>query len=221
MDFNDIFILECFKHKEDEEFFKMFQIPSLKDFNLSVRYQFLKKQEFLVEDPNDNSKIIISVKGENFFNELNSIEVNLTGVYTGRITLNSDIKITEDECFEEWWKTYPTSTGWTSDDGNSKFVGSRVLKNLRKPEAKKRYLKLLNQGLKHEELLGSLKYEIKLKKVDSIKKNANQMEYFKGIESYLNQERYLLYIDNYKENPEFVKGEEEKIKSKTKNVTDI
>lgn len=218
MDFNDLFILECFYNQDDKKFFEMYQIPSMVDFNLSVRFQFLRKNEFLVEDPNDTAKIILSVKGTNFIKELTLPieEVTLTGLFTGRIGLDK----TEDEKFEEWWKSYPTTVAWQSDDGSTKFIGSRNLKNYTKKKAKERYLKLLNQGLKHEELLGSLRYEIKLKKLDSIKKNANQMEYFKGMESYFNSERYLSHIEDFRNNPDFAKAEE-KIKSKKHNVTDI
>lgn len=219
LDFNDLFILECFYYKDDRDFFDMFTIPSIKDFNLSTRYQFLKKREYLIEDPNDTSKIIISVKGKTFMEDLLSSDevVEFTGAYIGRIQLNK----TPEECFEEWWKVYPTNTSWSTNDKATKFTGSRVLKNITKAKAKKIYFKLLNQGLKHEELVGSLKYEIKLKKLDSIKKNANQMEFFKGIESYLNQERYLLFIENYRENPDFVKDETGGVKSKKANVKDI
>ncbi len=221
MDFNDLFILECFNDEKEREFFDMYVIPSLKDFNFSTRFQFLKREELLVEDPNDTTKMIISVKGKAFLqdllSELNSI-TSESGQVTTRVVI-MDMK-SDEERFEEWWKLYPTTTAWTSDDGNSKFIGSRNLKNIRKAAAKKAYLKLLNQGLKHEELMGSLKYEVKLKKIDSIKKNVNQLEYFKGMESYLNQERYLLYIENFRDNPEFVK-EGEKIQSKKQNVTDI
>lgn len=215
MDFNDLFILECFESPQDREYFNMFTIPSLKHFNLSSRYQFLKKSDFLVEDPNDVSKIILSLKGKDILDQFRS-----QGPLINTRVVVMDLSKSEEEMFEEWWKVYPTTTAWTSDDKVTKFVGSRALKNLRKADAKKRYLKLLNQGLKHEVLLGSLKYEIKMKKMDSLKKNQNQMDYFKGMESYFNQERYLLYADLYEENPGFIKGQE-KILSKQKNVTDI
>lgn len=190
----------------------------MKDFSLSTAYQLLKKNEYLVEDPNDTSKFMISVKGKDLLEEL-MLPPTTVGKEQSATVVYVNFGKSPDECFEEWWKAYPTSPAWKSDDGNTMFAGSRTLKNLRKAEAKKRYLKLLNQGLKHEELLGSLLYEIKLKKTDSIKKNANQMEYFKGMESYLNQERYLLFVDNYKENPAYVQTE--KIKGKKANVTDI
>jgi hypothetical protein len=212
MDFNDLFILECFYFKEDRDFFDMYTIPSLKDFNLSTRYQFLKKNEYLIEDPNDTSKFIVSVKGQDLYNELSKPPVAISAITA------ISIGKTPDECFDEWWKTFPTTTSWTTDDKNTKFLGSRNIKNLTKANAKVKYLKLLNQGLKHEDLLGSLKYEIALKKMDSIKKNVNQMEYFKGMESYLNQERYLAFIDTYKEPSSVANGE---IKSKSRNVTDI
>lgn len=217
MDFNDIFILECYANPEDKEFFDLFVIPSLKDFNLSARHQALKKGEYLVEDPSDSSKLILSVKGKHTLDQLK--ELSLMSFKAILIDFSETVK-NEDEMFEEWWKTYPTSPSWTSDDGNTTFSASRTLKNLRKPEAKKRYLKLLNQGLKHEELLGALKYEIQLIKLDSIKKNENKMIYFKGMESYLNTERYLLYIDEYRKDPSFVQNNQ-KVKSKKANVTDI
>ncbi len=221
LDFNDLFILECFKYQEDREFFELYTIPSLKDLNLSIRFQTLKKFEYLVEDPNDTSKVILSVKGETLLTELSlSNENQLSNGSIAKFVI-LDVGKTDEEKFEEWWKTYPTTVAWSSDDGNTKFIGSRNLKNLTKAKAKDRYLKLLNQGLKHEDLLGGLKFEIKLKKMDSIKKGANQMEYFKGMEAYFNSERHLLFIDSYKENPDFVKGEEAKVKSKKKNVIDI
>lgn len=218
LDFNDIFILECFKFKEDKQYLDLYQIPSLKDFTISTRFQNLKKLDYLVEDPNNNSELILSVKGASVLNSLNDAAQD-DGLVTARIVM-LDMR-SNDQLFEEWWKAYPTTPAWTTDDKNTKFIGSRNLKNLRKPEAKKRYLKLLNQGLDHEDLMGSLRYEIKLRKVDSIKKGKNEMEYFKGMESYLNSERYISYIDLYKENPDFVKGEEDKVKSKKKNVIDI
>ena len=46
------------------------------------------------------------------------------------------------------------------------------------------------------------------------------MEYFKGMESYLNQERYLLFIDSYRDNPTWV-SKTTSIKGKKQNVTDI
>lgn len=214
LDFNDLFILECFKYPEERDYLNLFTIPSIKDFQLSARYQFLKKEEFLVEDPYNTSQIILSIKGKNLMDELSCLEDNKT---TTKVVIN---KKSSDDYFEEWWKTYPTSPAWESDDKQLKFAGSRTLKNMTKANAKKKYLKLLNQGLTHDELLGSLLYEIKLKKVDSIKKNINQMDFFKGMEAYFNSERYLMYLDNYRDNPGFVKTDE-KIKSRKSNVTDI
>ncbi len=221
LDFNDLFILECFYLPEDRDYLNLFSIPSLKDINLSIRHQNLKKEDYLIEDPNDNSKIVISVKGKDLYERL--IFCEEVSDPNNKVTYTSvlmDLSKTPEECFEEWWKAYPTSPAWKTDDGNTIFTGSRTLKNLRKAEAKKRYLKLLNQGLKHDELLGSLLFEINLKKLDSTKKGANQMDYFKGMDSYFNQDRHLLYIDSYRENPDFAKSSQ-KIKGKKQNVKDI
>lgn len=220
LDFNDLFILECFYNAEEKTYFDMFTIPSIKHFNLSSRFQFLKKAEYLVEDPNDISKIILSLRGKNLVEELLEFSYNRPHL-NAMPTIQSSIKVmySEDEMFEQWWNAFPTTTAWMSDDKKTKFIGSRALKNLKKSDAKKRYLKLLNQGLKHEELIGSLKYEVKTKKLDSIKKDANQMEYFKGMEAYFNSERYMIYLESYKDYPDFVNNDS--LKSKAKNVTDI
>src|SRR5690348_16059265 len=70
LDFNDLFILECFYHEDQKQFFEMYEIPSMKDFNISSRYQSLKKMKLLVTTPGDNSKVIISVKGKDLLEEL-------------------------------------------------------------------------------------------------------------------------------------------------------
>lgn len=216
LDFNAIFILECFLHKEEKQFFDMFEVPSIKDFFISAGYQALQKSQYLVKDPNNSDKIIISTKGKEL---LADMQLALLGQSKVVVSPTAPKTKTPEECFEEWWKAYPTTPAWKSDDGKE-FIGSRSLKNLTKAKAKEKYLILLNQGLKHEELLGGLQYEIKLKKIDSVKKNENQMDFFKGMESYLNQGRYLLFIDSYRDNPDFV-TEKKTIIARRKNVVDI
>jgi hypothetical protein len=213
IDFNGLFLLESLYYEGDSFLKKVYKLPSLEDFNMSVSFNGLLSNDYIVEDPQDNLKHIISVKGKKFIEELLKIKEGVTATSIVEYSDNTN------ECFDEWWKTYPLKTGWESEDGKTKFIGSRVLKNLNKADAKKKYLKLLNQGFLHKDLIGALKYEIKLKKLDSIKKNTNQMDFFKGMESYFNQERYLIFIDLYKENPNFV-SEGEKISRKS-NVTDI
>ena len=198
--------------RNDEEAIEIVSKPSLALMRISIAHEHLVVNEYLVPDPNNTDKLILSEYGKNIIESL----------YNPPDSEESVVEIAKengDKMFEEWWKLYPTTTGWVTDDKTKKFIGSRNLKNLRKSEAKKRYLKLLNQGLSHEDLIGSLKYEIKIKKVDSLKKNENQMEYFKGLESYLNQERYLLFIDEYRNNKDFT-DEDSNIK-KFKSVTDI
>ena len=128
LDFNDLFILECFYNAEDKQYFDMFSIPSIKDFNLSSRFQFLKKADYLVEDPNDTSKTILSVKGINLVEELLYSIENKPFVNTMPMI---SVVYSEDEMFEEWWKTFPSTTAWVSDDKKTKFTGSRALRSLK------------------------------------------------------------------------------------------
>lgn len=211
LDLNDLFILESYLSEEGRKSIEDLQLPNINYWTISVRHQYLRKEEYLVQDPEDTSRLKLSVRGEALLNYFYSEIIYESPFEEVGRTTSSEHK------FEEWWKTYPTTTAWTSQD-KKKFIGSRNLKNLTKAKAKVRYLQLLNQGLKHEDLLGGLKYELKLMKEDSIKKNENKLDFFKGMESYFNQERYLTYIDHYRKNPSFVEDEEVK---KSKNVTDI
>lgn len=214
LDYNHIFILESFNDPDDLEQLRRFELPNLKFLSLSTAYQHLAKNDFLVQDPNDSEKLMLSVKGKNVLEDLQvsrkqgSLEFAVI-----------DVSKTPEEQFEEWWKAFPTTPRWKSDDGTMTFTGSRTLRNEVKATAKKKYLKLLNQGLKHEDLMGALAFEIKEKKTDSIKKNQNQMEFFKGMQSYFNSERYLMYMEKYKEDPGYVTGTS--VLGKKQNVKDI
>lgn len=221
LDFNHLFILECY-YEDNLELLNIFKIPSFEDFTISSACQFLKKEEYIVENPNDEENFIISVKGRKLVEELQSTRSYHDKKYNRTHTVViASLSPTPEEQFEEWWNMYPTTPKWETDDKATSFIGSRNLKNLTKAKARSNYLKLLNQGLKHEDLLGALKYEIKLKKLDSIKKKENQMEYFKGMESYFNTSRFTLFIDGYKQDPKFVDDIVTKVKSKKQNVTDI
>ncbi len=217
LDFNHLFILECYKVPEDREFLEEFKIPSLKDINMSIAHQLLVKEEYLVADPENSEKFIISVKGEEFLE-------NCSPYTLGSMVITTKISRLEektlDDKFEEWWKLYPRTGSWETEDKAKKYISSRNLKNLKKEAAKKRYLALLNQNLSHEELIGGLKYELKLKKLDSVKTNSNKMEYFKGMESYLNSQQYLNFMEEFRANPGFVDDTHD-IKGRKLNVKDI
>lgn len=216
-DFNHLFILECYKYPEDREFLDEYTIPSLKDFTLSSAHQFLVKEGYIVADPENSEKFILSVKGEDFLDNLKGYTAT-----QGELIVIKPIRSiqTLDDKFEEWWKLYPRTGTWETEDKSRKYVSSRNLKNLKKEKAKEKYLALLNQKLSHEELMGGLKYEIKLKKLDSVKTNSNKMEYFKGMESYLNSQQYLNFMEEFRANPGFVDDTHD-IKGKKLNVKDI
>lgn len=94
LDYNDLNILEFYNNDQQKFLHEVFTIPSLKDFNISCRYQFLKANEYLTTDPNDNSKIIISEKGKAF----------LKVVYQEPVEVTQVTVVTEehDKMFEEW-----------------------------------------------------------------------------------------------------------------------
>lgn len=101
-------------------------------------------------------------------------------------------KKTSEQLFEEWWAEYPKTTHWSST--GRVFQGDRALK-LKKQLCRDKYVKILNEGFDHQDLVKALKYEIKLKKELSIKQGVNKMEYMKNTEAYLNARVFENFIE--------------------------
>ncbi len=102
---------------------------------------------------------------------------------------------TAEQLFEEWWAEYPKTTNWNS--GARVFQGDRALK-IKKQQCREKYIKILNEGFDHQDLVKALKYEIKIKKEMSIKSGVNKMEYMKSTESYLNARVFENFIEQAK-----------------------
>lgn len=202
---DDLFMIDCFYHKVTsimEEYF------SDKMNILLSHLQYLHRIGIIVEDPNDEDSYILGKKGESIYEEIISGPNFSVSVKTNNTSI--------DVLFEDWWKLYPATDDW-KDDNNKHWIGTRGLKT-KKAECKKKYLKILNQGISHEQMCGALKYEIKTKKEQTVKTNDNKMQYFKGIEAYLNAQTYNSWIEMYKNNPNYI--EDTKIRTR-QNVTDI
>lgn len=252
LNFNDIFVLLCYYYNREDLLDEFDNTKNkVKNKELQTSKTRLKLRDYLISNLS-NTSLAISVKGTTLLMDLEEMVVNdekrqdiekgdklstiMSTPLNGTVedSSSNSVSVTNitldnykdfDGYFEEWWKLYPTTGSWSYHDSNNvkkSFISSRNLKTIRKEDARKKYFKILNSGVEHKKVINALKYEIKLKKLDSIKTNSNKMEYFKGMESYLNQERYNIYGEMYLNNPGFVDTEELIInKINPKNITDI
>mgnify|MGYP007011030561 CR=1 FL=1 len=225
----DVFILSCYYYNR-VDIVNEYLYTDLGFRNKEVDTSIVKlsSKGLLISDP-DINKICISPSGKKLYSSLEDMKEPEVSKLSDFLKSNKREINNEDleKSFEEWWKTFPTTGTWSYIDKNGSkksFFSSRHMKNLRKDEAKKRYIKIINnKNILPEDLLGSLKYELKIKKLDSIKTGTNKLEYLKGMESYLNQEIYLNYLDFYKSNVSFINSDnlQEKENKSAVNVTDV
>lgn len=95
--------------------------------------------------------------------------------------------------FDVWWKTYPAGSTFIDHNG-TKWHGGRNL-HIKKDECEAKYYEYINSGIKAEDLLKALQYEIEERKTTTLVKGENQFTYMKGTESYLNQKAWMSYLD--------------------------
>lgn len=220
LNYDHMFILNCLYNKEyglldiyDEEF------TNEKALN---HYQTLERKGFIVRDPNMVTYYIISVSGKEYFEHLlkmsYSDDVNDSDITIGAFN-TTNTKKNRTEQFNEWWNLYPSTSKWTDQISKLVFSDTRPLR-IAKDQCRKKYDSILNTGVvTHENLMDCLRYEIKSRKLDSIKKQTNQLCYMKGSLSYLNQNAYMAFMDLIKTNPDFIKECKECEDSAEINIT--
>ena len=93
--------------------------------------------------------------------------------------------------FEEWWKIYPASDGFTKD-GRS-FMGSQS-KRIKKDLCKVKFTKLINSGYEAEDIIKATEHHIDQAKKISLVKNSNQLSFIANSERYLREEMFEPYI---------------------------
>lgn len=196
LNFDHVFILRCLYNGE----FGLLDIYD-EDFTNSTVigfYNTLERKKFIIKDPNMTSYYIISMDGKEFYEKLYMFS---TGEIVSSVIPTRKIR---EEGFLEWWNLYPSNSKWKDNTSGIEFKEARPLRT-GKEQCKKKYDSIINTGVvTHRELINCLKYEIKSRKIDSLKNNKNQMCFMKGSLSYLNQEAYVSYIDEVRKNPEFI-----------------
>ena len=92
--------------------------------------------------------------------------------------------------FDEFWGLFPNS------DEHGIYRKTRILKG-NKEIKKKKYNLFLSQGIKHEDIIKALRYELKLRK-DSNNKN-NNLTYMKNSLTWLNQKEFEIILETMSE----------------------
>jgi len=95
--------------------------------------------------------------------------------------------------FDDWWEAYPTTDEFKM--GNKLFKGSRALR-IGTEKCRLLYNKIIDEGkYTKEDLIGALKYEVKMRKSNSLKKNSNDLSWMKSSEPYLNQQAFDAFVE--------------------------
>lgn len=101
-----------------------------------------------------------------------------------------------EDSFEKWWKAYPGTSEF--EYRGKKFPGSRALR-LKKEECRTKYYKVLDEGVKEEDMLKALEREVTQKKEESIRSGQNKLNFMQNTLTYLNQRTFEPYIELVKD----------------------
>lgn len=93
--------------------------------------------------------------------------------------------------FEEWWKTYPATNGFTLN--GITFEGTQS-KKIKKDLCKTEFNKALKDGLDADEIIAATAFHINNIKKFSLKKTESQLTYLANSERYLRERMYVPYM---------------------------
>lgn len=121
---------------------------------------------------------------------------------------NHDIKraivrlaTSNEQGFEQWWKEFPSTDVF--EYKGIKFVGTRSLRS-DKPACTVLFSRVINEGeYTAEDLIRALKYEIILKKEDSVKNRTNKLSFLSNSATYLRQRKFDGFVEVSKNSPIF------------------
>lgn len=128
----------------------------------------------------DVRNMFLSDKGEKIIEILSGIKID------------KQIKIVSSEKdFEEFWNTFPSTDKWEN------FSATRSLRQ-DKEGTRKKYNKLISEGVNPTDILDGLKYQIQLFKRNSTLTD-NKLTYFQASSTWLHQKTYGEYLNLSKE----------------------
>lgn len=200
-----LILLEKFYNNDNSFLYDYINIGKRNEVNI----QALTRKGFIITK---NLWFEISLKGKELYERC---LLASTGIDTSTIQSNEDLL---DSQFKEWYKLYPATSKW--EYNGKEFSGSRVLKQFQN-KCKETYLDILNQNeYSHQDMINGLKYELKMRKEDSIKTGDNKLNYMKGALPSLNAGIYKSYIEAYKNNPSYLDNDKF-VNRKNEGVVDL
>lgn len=160
------------------------------DFSKLSVYQTLQRKGYIIDSK-------ITSDGKILYELIASLVEGKNTIVIGNPELTVARK-TRDNQFEEWWSTFPSTDRITDTNGIIIFKESRSLRG-GKEYCKDKYIKLLAEGYKHEDLMRSLNYEISLRKLQSVEEGENKLKFMQNTKTYLYQKSFEAFIDLSKE----------------------
>lgn len=111
------------------------------------------------------------------------------------------IKLISEE-FDEWWEVFPSSNKFTHKGVS--FDATRAFK-AKKEDCKLLFTKYINEKTyTANEMIEATKYDVQLRKENSIAKKENQLTYLQNTYTYLYHMSFQGYVDLIKEGVEIV-----------------
>lgn len=196
LNLDHLFILECLYYNNIE--LLLVYSENLGNERVNGYFTTLKRKELISLVDNVN----ITQDGKEYYEFICSLNGNRGSGYK-TIGVAKGLR---KEGFEEWWAMYPANSRWEDKNTGTKFIETRPLRT-GKEQCKKKYDNLINSGkIEHHQLMDCLKYEIKSRKIDSLKNNKNQLCFMKNSLSYLNQEAFMAFAEDIVLDHEFIEN---------------
>jgi len=127
------------------------------------------------------NEYVLTISGNELLEFINSPIVKLTKT-----------KPPEDY-FNTWWNEFPGNDKFSI--GNIDFTPTRSFK-VKKEDCRIKFNAILNEGeYTAEQLINALKYDVNMKKENSLKKRENQLKYLQNSFTYLHQRSFEGFID--------------------------
>lgn len=172
-----------------------------KGYSLDIIYMLrLLKSSYDISDMCKNSVKIKNLYTTIIRKELYSEETNKLTITGDELLLFSDSEIEtvfkkksiEVNDFDEWWKIFPSNNGFTHKGVEFKVTRSFISK---KPDCKKLFEKYINEKMyTAKEIINATKYDINIRKNESVKSRENQLKFLQNTYTYLFQKTFEGFI---------------------------
>lgn len=173
-----------------------FMVHNLEKLKLSLtHYYCLLALKLGILDVPTSCILTLERKGYIFQNKLTAEGEKLLEIIKTDTNVKTELKKVKDKYndqFIEWWNTYPPGDAWVY--GAKTWEGTRSFRT-KKENCESLYLSYLKEGVKHEDLIRALKYEVAKKKAESIRSSTNKMTYITNTHSYLLNRLYEGFIE--------------------------